>query len=85
MSHRPTVCAKLREEISGVDRSQEIDFVGRRPVQEIGQTCGLNVIMRRRATSNSSVVTAARLVDSAWKFQQPYERYPATLEPVHKV
>jgi hypothetical protein len=34
------------------------------PVKEIGQTCALNVIMRRRETSQRSVVTAAKLVYS---------------------
>ncbi len=46
MSHGPTLGGK-------------IGLVGLRPVEEIGQTCGLNVIMRREATSNRSVVTAA--------------------------
>ena len=60
---------RLREETSGVDRSQAGCVCwGLDPVKEIGQTCGLNVIMRRLATSNRSVVTAAKLVYSAWKF-----------------
>jgi len=60
MSYRPKIGGKLREETSGVDRSQAgCCLWGLDPVKEIGQTCGLNVIMRRRATSNRSVVTAA--------------------------
>ena len=44
----PTVGGKLREETSGVDRSQAVSACwGFDPVKEIGQTCGLNVIMRR--------------------------------------
>ena len=61
MSYRPTIGGKLREVTSGVDRSQAgcISW-GPDPVKEIGQTCGLNVIMRRIATSNRSVVTAVK-------------------------
>jgi hypothetical protein len=52
---------KLRKKTSGVDRSQAgYVFWGIDPVKEIGQTCGLNVIMRRTATSHRSVVTAAK-------------------------
>jgi hypothetical protein len=48
MSHDPTVGGKLREATSGVDRSQAVSqWWGLDPVKEIGQTCGLNVIMRR--------------------------------------
>ncbi len=48
MSHGPTVGGKLREATSGVDRSQAVLFWwGEDPVKEIGQTCGLNVIVRR--------------------------------------
>src|SRR5712692_2250876 len=66
---------RLREETSGVDRSQAGCVCwGLDPVKEIGQTCGLNVIMRRLATSNRSVVTAAKLVYSTWKISQPGER-----------
>src|SRR5216684_2329754 len=75
MSCGPMIGGKLREEASGVDRSQAgFACWGNDPVKEIGQTCGLNVIMRRRATSNRSVVTAAKLVYSTWKFTQPGER-----------
>src|SRR5438876_4474897 len=76
MSYRPTIGSRLRKETSGVDRSQAgFACWGDDPVKEIGQTCGLNVIMRRRATSNRSVVTAAKLVYSTWKFRQPGERH----------
>src|SRR5580698_542293 len=75
MSLAPTIGGRLREGTSGVDRSQAGCCVwGIDPVKEIGQTCGLNVIMRRLATSNRSVVTAAKLVYSTWKFTQPGER-----------
>src|SRR6516162_11650999 len=72
MSLAPTIGGKLREETSGVDRSQAgSDWWGLDPVKEIGQTCGLNVILRRLATSHRSVVTAAKLVYSTWKFIRP--------------
>src|SRR5216684_3334914 len=75
MSCGPMIGGKLREEASGVDRSQAgFACWGNDPVKEIGQTCGLNVIMRRTATSNRSVVTAAKLVYSTWKINQPGER-----------
>src|SRR5882762_3066720 len=75
MSYRPRIGGKLREEASGIDRSQAGSFWwGLDPVKEIGQTCGLNVIMRRTATSNRSVGTAAKLVYSTWKINQPGER-----------
>ena len=48
MSHGPTVGGKLREATSGVDRSQAgFCLWGIDPEKEIGQTCGLNVIVRR--------------------------------------
>ena len=48
MSYRPTIGGRLRKETSGVDRSQAVSLCwGFDPVKEIGQTCGLNVIMRR--------------------------------------
>ena len=48
MSYHPTIGGKLREETSGADRSQAgYVWWGIDPVKEIGQTCGLNVIMRR--------------------------------------
>ena len=71
MSYRPAIGGKLREETSGVDRSQAGSlWWGLDPVKEIGQTCGLNVIVRRLATSNRSVVTAAKLVYSTWEFRR---------------
>src|SRR5579871_5320102 len=87
----PLIGGKLREETSGVDRSQAgcIGW-GLDPVKEIGQTCGLNVIVRRVATSNRSMVTAAKLVYSTWKFTSPGERDGKTIyrnrfapQPVH--
>jgi hypothetical protein len=48
MSHGPRVGGKLRGKASGVDRSQAGScYWGSDPVKEIGQTCGLNVILRR--------------------------------------
>jgi hypothetical protein len=48
MSHGSLVGRKLREATSGVDRSQAGSACcGADPVEEIGQTCGLNVIVRR--------------------------------------
>src|ERR1700681_4955419 len=76
MSYRPRIGGKLREETSGVDRSQAgCKWWGLDPVKEIGQTCELNVIMRRLATSDRSVVTAAKLVYSTWKNPTPGERH----------
>src|SRR5580693_2575204 len=76
----PTIGGKLRKETSGVDRSQAVFRCwGSDPVKEIGQTCGLNVIMRRLATSHRSVVTAAKLVYSTWKFRPPGERNGKTI------
>jgi hypothetical protein len=76
MSYRPMIGGRLRRETSGVDRSQARSGCwGVDPVQENGQTCGLNVIMRRTATSHRSVVTAVTLVYSTWKITQPGERY----------
>ena len=75
MSYRPTIGGRLRRETSGVDRSQAgCCLWGFDPEKEIGQTCGLNVIVRRMATSDRSVVTAAKLVYSTWKITQPGER-----------
>jgi hypothetical protein len=76
MSYRPTIGGRLREGASGVDRSQAAYFCEAKDlVKEIGQTCGLNVIMRRRATSNRSVVTAAKLVYSTWKIEPGREKW----------
>ena len=48
MSQDPKIGGKLRKETSGVDRSQAgCRCWGLDPVKEIGQTCGLNVIVRR--------------------------------------
>ena len=44
----PPMGGKLWEETSGVDRSQAGScYWGSDPVKEIGQTCELNVIVRR--------------------------------------
>ncbi len=83
---------RLRKRTSGVDRSQAACKIwGSDPVKEIGQTCELNVIMRRTATSDRSVVTAAKLVCSTWSSTQtPGERHGKALyrnrfapQPVH--
>jgi hypothetical protein len=48
MSYHRMIGGKLREKTSGADRSQAgCDWWGADPVKEIGQTCGLNVIVRR--------------------------------------
>jgi hypothetical protein len=48
MSYHPMIGGKLREKTSGADRSQAGYLCwGWDPVKEIGQTCGLNVIVRR--------------------------------------
>src|ERR1700690_3981232 len=91
MSYHPTIGGKLREETSGADRSQAGYICwGSDPVKEIGQTCGLDVIVRRVATSDRSMVTAAKSVCSAWKFTQPGEsngkaiyRDRSAPQPVH--
>src|SRR5580704_15737925 len=80
MSYRPTIGGRLRERAPGVDRSQAACcFEANDLVKEIGQTCGLNVIMRRSTTSHRSVVTAAKLVYSTWKFRPPGERNAKTI------
>src|SRR5262249_13042829 len=80
MSYRPTIGGRLRKGTSGVDRSQAAScWWGSDPVKEIGQTCGLNVIMRRLATSHRSVVTAAKLVYSTWKINPPGESHGKTI------
>lgn len=71
---------RLREVTSGVDRSQAVsDWRGSDPIKEIGQTCGLNVIVRHKATSNRSVVTAAKLVYSNWKINQPRGKWKSDI------
>ena len=77
----PLIGGKLRDETSGVDRSQAGSVCwGLDPVKEIGQTCGLNVIVRRLATSNRSMVTAAKIVYSTWKIKPPGERCQGKVE-----
>src|SRR5580693_7248539 len=75
MSHGPVIGGKLRKETSGADRSQAGYLCwGSDPVKEISQTCGLNVIVRRMATSDRRMVTAAKLVCSTWKIKSPGDR-----------
>src|ERR1700684_988128 len=91
MSQDPKIGGKLRKETSGADRSQAGYICwGSDPVKEIGQTCGLDVIVRRLATSDRSMVTAAKLVCSTWKIKQPGERngkaiyrHRSAPQPVH--
>src|SRR5205823_11238506 len=90
MSYRPAR-GRLREGTSGVGRSQAVCVLwGMRPRQGDWSDLWLNVIMRRKATSDRSVVTAAKWVYSTWEFQQPGERDGETLyrnrfapRPVH--
>src|SRR5712692_10737170 len=61
MSYAPAR-GRLRKGTSGADRAQAASSCwGIDPVKEIGQTCGLNVVMRRLATSDRRMVTAAKL------------------------
>ncbi len=60
---------RLRKRTSGVDRSQAACKIwGSDPVKEIGQTCGLNVIMRRTATSDTVAVHCGILFRSCFMF-----------------
>ena len=60
-------CGRLREGTPGVDRSQAGYFFGAfEPVEEIGQTLWLDIIIIRLATWDRSVVTAAEWVYSSW-------------------
>lgn len=55
----PTIGGKLRERTSGVDRSQAgCSSWDADPIGKIGQTCGLNVILRRAPASHRGAVTA---------------------------
>src|SRR5579862_2700398 len=75
MSCIPMIGGKLRKETSGADRSQAGGVCwGLDPVKEIGQTCGLNVSVRRLATSDRRMVTAVKSVCSTSKITQPGER-----------
>ena len=91
MSYRPAR-GRLRERTSGVDRSQAVHkFGANRPRKGDWSDLWLDVIMRRMATSNRSVVTAAKCVYSTWQFNsRPGERHGKTLyrdrfapQPVH--
>ena len=60
---------KLREGTSGVDRSQAASVPwGERPREGDWSDLWLDVIMRRLATSDRRVVTAAEWVYSTWQF-----------------
>src|SRR2546423_2138533 len=74
MSYHPAR-GRLRKGTSGVGRSQAALIVwGMGSRQGDWSDLWLDVIMRRKATSDRSVVTAAKLVYSTWKFTQPGER-----------
>src|SRR4051812_33570641 len=76
----PTIGGRLREEASGAGRAQAgFKSWGADPVKEIGQTCGLDVIVRRLATSGRSMVTAAKSVCSTWKIKPPGEGHGKTI------
>jgi hypothetical protein len=69
MSYRPRIGGRLRKGTSGVDRSQAALFCwGDRPRRGDWSDLWLDVIMRRKATSNRSVVTAVMCVCSTWQF-----------------
>jgi|SRR5215469_13307935 len=74
MSLAPTIGGKLREGTPGDTGHRLHACWGSDPVKEIGQSCGLNVIMRRSVTSHRSVVTAVKLVYSTWKLKRHGER-----------
>src|SRR5690348_10035323 len=74
MSYRPAR-GRLRERTSGVDRSQAVHkFGANRPRKGDWSDLWLDVIMRRTATSNRSVVTAAKCVYSTCSSTQDQER-----------
>src|SRR5687768_12663654 len=80
MSYRPTIGGRLRKRTSGVDRLQAgCVFWGIRPRQGDWSDLWLDVIMRRKATSDRSVVTAVKYVYSAWKLHRPGERHGKAL------
>ena len=64
-----SACGRLREGTSGVDRSQAALMVwGVGPRRGDWSDLWLDVIVRRLATSDRSVVTAAKCVYSTWQF-----------------
>jgi hypothetical protein len=74
MSQAPA-CGRLREGTSGVDRSQAaLCCWGARPRKGDWSDLWLEVIMRRRATSDRSVVTAAECVYSTWQYKPKTRR-----------
>src|SRR5579884_9352 len=82
---------KLRDGTSGGERSQAACvFRANRPRKGDWSDLWLDVIVRRTATSDRSMVTAAKWVYSAWKFTQPGRgngeeiyRNRSAPEPVH--
>src|SRR5437868_68366 len=71
MSYHPAR-GRLREGTSGVDRSQAAScFWDIRSRQGDWSDLWLDVIMRRTATSDRRMVTAAKWVYSVWQFQKP--------------
>src|SRR5437660_3399735 len=93
MSYRPAR-GRLREGTSGVDRSQAgFGSWGKGPRVGDWSDLWLDVIMRRTAISDRSVVTAAKCVYSTWQFNAtPGERHGETLyrhrfasQPVHQL
>src|SRR5690348_16683797 len=77
----PLIGGRLRERTSGVDRSQAASSVwGLGPREGDWSDLWLDVIMRRTAISDRSVVIAAKYVYSHWQFQQkPGDRHGETL------
>src|SRR5581483_3360583 len=80
MSYRPAR-GRLRERTPGVDRSQAALKTGaNRPREGDWSDLWLDVIVRRLATSDRSVVTAAKYVYFTWQFNpRPGERHGEAL------
>jgi hypothetical protein len=77
----PLIGGRLRERTSGVGRPQAAFACwGIGPRKGDWSDLGLDVIVRRRATSNRRMVTAAKYVYSTWQFHsQPGEKHGEAL------
>jgi hypothetical protein len=77
----PLIGGRLREGTSGVDRPQAaFECWGIGPREGDWSDLCLDVIVRRRATSDRRMVTAAKYVYSTWQFHsQPGEKHGEAL------